>query len=1059
MIPALPEVKSLPRVVVEFCKRLMDHSDFKGEVSTSSGERLLQSTDNSIYQVIPQAVVYPRSAEDVKLLMKLMNLDEFSEVFVSARGGGTGTNGQALSEGIIVDMSKYMNRILEVNYEEGWARVEAGVVLDQLNAYLGREGYFFAPMVSTSSRATIGGMCATDGSGIGSLLYGKTSNHILELDLVMATGETFTSRSMSFDEWEKTTSDNPDSLVSGIYETVREIVTKKRQLIESVFPKLDRFMTGYNLYHAFENKSNINLNYIVSGSEGTLAMITEAKVGILKKPTEERVVVCKYQSFESGLRAADYLIKYTPTGIETIDGNIVALARAHSIWDSVGDFFSAPGDESLECVNYVQFTGYSGVELDSKVASLCAELDQRKGSAGELSSYVVASKKEDLSALWGMRKKGVGLLGSVPGRRKPQAFVEDTAVDPRVLADFIMDFRKVLDDHGLEYGMFGHIDAGCLHVRPALDLTDEKDQLLVRKLTQKIKELAKDYGGVLWGEHGKGFRGEFLPDFFGPELYEDLRKIKGAFDPNNRLNPGKFCTPPSSDDRIVKIDEAELRATFDKQIPSHVKSDFNLALDCNGNGACFNYNPKDVMCPSYRYSRSRLESPKGRASLMREWLRRLANEGFDPSKHFKDNMQSPSQLSSSTSLALADQALADSPASPIRDFGEKTTLSGRSTPVSDYIPIEDKDFSLQVYDSMNTCLSCKGCSAQCPIKVDIPELKSRFLNLFHTRYKRPLKDKLVRDTEKIHHLFSHFPLLNNIPFRIPFVRKMIEKATGLVDAPLLSHPPLKKRLIQLPLVTESDIEKMSESDRRKTVVIVQDPLTSFYEAHIVEMHVKLFQKLGLFVMVMPYGENGKAKHVKGFLAEFAQTAKKQHQRLNFLAKFGVSFVGIEPAVALTYREEYPRYVKDRQLYHVEMPQEYLWRMRNEIKNMDLSTERNKPRTGSKARKVVLFGHCGEKTATPDYSKKWVNVFSEFGLDVTVEPTGCCGMAGVYGHEKANQKSSRGIYDLHWKETVSEAKSEKAVMLATGASCRSQVKRYEGDLLLHPVQFLVEQMGL
>ena len=249
----------------------------------------------------------------------------------------------------------------------------------------------------------------------------------------------------------------------------------------------------------------MNLNYIVSGSEGTLSLFTKLKIKILPKPKFEKVVVCKFKSFESGLRSASYMVKHLPTGIETIDGNIVSLARQDNIWTSVERYFADEGDEEVMCVNYVQFTGHSQEEVAEKVDGLIKELQSRKGKPGELNSFIVAEKTEDLSALWSMRKKGVGLLGNKPGERRPQAFVEDTAVAPEVLADFIMDFCKILDSHGLDYGMFGHIDAGCLHVRPALDLKQSEDVKLMRIISDQIKDLAIQYKGVLWGEHGKRF--------------------------------------------------------------------------------------------------------------------------------------------------------------------------------------------------------------------------------------------------------------------------------------------------------------------------------------------------------------------------------------------------------------------------------------------------------------------------------------------------------------------------------------------------------------------------
>lgn len=1004
MIPVLNEKFSVSKEVSDFFNELKSEKNFTGEIALDDGERLIQSTDNSIYQVIPKAVVYPKTTEDVSVMMKIMSKPEYDSVRISPRGAGTGTNGQALNDCIIVDTSKYMKKILEVNLNEGYAVVQPGVVLDQFNEVLGKEGYFFAPMVSTSSRATLGGMCANDSSGIGSLLYGKTSNHLIDVKMVLSDGTVYDSRSLSESDLSKRVSQN--DIVSKILDTVKNIVTQKRDLIEKTFPKLNRFMTGYNLFHALEENGNINLNYIVSGSEGTLSLFTEMKVRIMKKPTFEKVVICKFKSFEDGLRSANYVVRHNPTGIETIDGNIVSLAREDNIWHDVSQFFSDPGDEEVQCVNYVQFTGHTQAEVDEKVKKLVEELNDRKGKPRDLNSFLVAEDKDDLNALWNMRKKGVGLLGNKPGERRPQAFVEDTAVAPEVLADFIMEFCSILDSYQLDYGMFGHIDAGCLHVRPALDLKQTEDKKLMREISDQIKDLSIKYKGVLWGEHGKGFRGEYLPDFFGPELYEDLRKIKAAFDPKNKFNPGKFCTPYGSDEKVTLIDEAGFRGDFDKEIPPGIKNSYEVALNCNGNGACFNYSPNDVMCPSYRQSGSRVHSPKGRASLMREWLRQISNSGYDPT------------------LIASEKYAAARPSNNLKD---------------------GSDFSHIVYESMKECLSCKACSSQCPVKVDIPELKAKFLNHYHTRYKRSKRDYLIKNTESLHAALSKFPAIYNLPLKIAGANKMIELMTGMVDPPLLSTPSLSSRLKSLNVGKLDELGRLSPLEKEKSVILVQDPLTSLYEADLVCDVVQFLDKIGIKVFVLPLLENGKAKHVKGFLREFKETAEKSSQVISSYSKHDVPLICIEPAIALTYREEYQKYVSKENLgYKVQMLQEYLAN-RKDLDKLIFEVDSSV--------KPALFGHCGEKTSSPSYAKQWIKVFSSFGLDLGVQSVGCCGMAGAYGHEKEHKKSSIEIFNIHWKNKWESVKANSFVPLVTGASCRSQVKRIEGLKPLHPVSFL------
>jgi FAD/FMN-containing dehydrogenase len=605
----------------------LKRSAFTGDVDTHYGGRLSAATDNSIYQVTPQAVLFPRSQADVECILQLATHDEFANVTFTARGGGTGTNGQSLTEGVVVDLSRHMNRIVEVNEAEGWAWVEPGVVLDQLNAHLKPHGVFFAPELSPSNRATIGGMVSTDASGKGSRIYGKTSNHVLALDLVFSDGSAWQSVPLDAAALQKLKSG--DDLVNQIYQGVDRIVTSKKELIKQRFPKLTRFLTGYNLAHAYTEEGQFNLNALIAGSEGTLAVVTGIKVKLTPLPTVKRLIVAKYVSFDDSLRAATILVQADPAAIETVDDTILTLARQDVVWDRVGKFFPQPGDARVKSINLIEFAGTDAEMVNADTQALCDQLEALLGQEHEAVGYQLATTDADIASLWELRAKGVGLLGNTEGNRRPIPFVEDTVVPPEHLAAYITEFRQVLDAYGLEYGMFGHVDVGCLHVRPALDLKDKTDERLIRVISDRVKDLVLKYGGVVWGEHGKGLRGEYMPEFFGPELYDDLRRIKQLFDPTNKLNPGKLVTPIDHPVSVKKLDDVPLRGHRDRQIPDAVQEAFQSAMHCNGNGACFNFDLDAVMCPSYKLTRDRLHSPKGRAGMMREWLRQLSRTGYD----------------------------------------------------------------------------------------------------------------------------------------------------------------------------------------------------------------------------------------------------------------------------------------------------------------------------------------------------------------------------------------------------------------------------------------------
>ena len=569
MIPRLPLRDTVETDVDRFLQKLK-HTDFSGEIRADFASRLLSSTDNSIYQILPQAVIFPKTTADVVAIFQLADQPDFQRLTFSPRGGGTGTNGQSLSTGIILDCSKYMNQILELNLSEGWVKVQPGVLLDQLNNYLKPHGVFFAPNLAPSSRATLGGMINTDACGKGSRIYGRTSDHLLELTWVLSNGTTTSSVPVAAKDLAqlKTKSDR----LGQIYSQVDEIVTSKQSLIEHQFPKMPRFLTGYNLAKVYDTQRQFfDLNRILAGSEGTLAVVTEAKLKLTPIPHYKELLVIHYACFDHALQAAQSLLTFNPAAIETIDETILDLAKQDEIYPRVQNLI---GD--ARAINLVEFVAENLAQLRATVEQLGQEL-----SCNAI-GYYQTSLPEEIASLWELRKRGVGLLGNRPGVRKPIAFIEDTAVPPVNLPAYIQEFKELLNEYHLDYAMFGHVDVGCLHVRPALNLQVTQDEALIRTISDRVVTLVRKYGGVMWGEHGRGFRSEYTPLFFGEELYQDLRKIKAAFDPQNRLNPGKIVTPLGSEEQVVTL-EAPLRGHFDRQVPTAMQTDYEVAFSCNGN--------------------------------------------------------------------------------------------------------------------------------------------------------------------------------------------------------------------------------------------------------------------------------------------------------------------------------------------------------------------------------------------------------------------------------------------------------------------------------------------
>ena len=549
-IAPLPRPASPPANVYRDFLAALQAAGFAGEIRADHANRTVQATDNSIYQRLSQAVICPAHADDVQLLARLLAEPAHRDVAVAARGGGTGTNGQSLTDGIVVDLSRNMNRILEINAQARWVRVEAGVVKDQLNAALKPHGLFFAPELSTSNRATVGGMINTDASGQGSCTYGKTRDHVLELDFVLMGGERLHSDALDDDELARRCA--RQDRVGKVYRTARRISDDKAALIDAKFPKLNRCVTGYDLAHLREPDGRFNLNSVLCGAEGSLGFVVEAKLNVLPIPKYSVLVNVRYAGFMDALRDARALLELAPLSIETVDSKVLMLAMKDFVWSSVTEYFPQDDARPTLGINLIEFSGDDEHDVDARVRAFVDHL--RTDTSVERLGHTLAAGDDAVKRVYAMRKRAVGLLGNVQGEARPQPFVEDTAVPPENLAAYIAEVRALLDGHGLQYGMFGHVDAGVLHVRPALDMKDPKQAALVRPVSDAVAELTQRHGGLLWGEHGKGVRSEYAPAFFG-ELYPSLQQLKAAFDPYNQFNPGKIATPPDPTLRLLKIDE------------------------------------------------------------------------------------------------------------------------------------------------------------------------------------------------------------------------------------------------------------------------------------------------------------------------------------------------------------------------------------------------------------------------------------------------------------------------------------------------------------------------
>ena len=932
----LPSTTAPPPNVQLYLKTLRS-SGYKGEILTDYADRLINATDNSIYQILPQAVLAPAVSGDLNIIMEVAASEAFRHIRFVPRGGGTGTNGQSLNDCIVIDTSKHLTGIVEINKQEKWVKVEPGIVLDQLNAALEKHGLAFPVHISTSKSCTIGGMVATDACGKGSCVYGKTGDYVLSLTCVLSNGEQIH------------TDRHDNNYIDGI-------LSEHYAQIKKYAPDLPRGLSAYDLLRAYNPDKNVtNFNRLFTGSEGSLAVIKHVKLRLIQKPRYKAMAAVFYTDFNAALEHVPAVLTFSPSAIETIDDHILALARQDSLWHDVQNILGA--NDSVKGAHFVEFESNDVETLNDAIQNF----ENAVHSHPKIARFMLSTGKNEIAALSALRSKCVGLLGNMDGNRRPIPFIEDTAVPPENLAAYIRDLKALFDKHQLVVGMFGHSDAGCLHVRPALDIRLEDDESLIRLLTDEVVSLVKRHGGILWGEHGKGMRSEYTEELCGTDYYAVMRLIKDHYDPRNKLNPGKIVTADAM--ALKKIDGVPLRGHSDREIADDVRDVYPKAMQCNGNGQCFSTMPDDTMCPSYKITRERKHSPKGRAALLREWMR-------------------------------------------LKSTNKK----------------EAQAFAKDVHDALSGCLSCKACTSTCPIHVNIPDMKASFLHEHYKFWRRPVRDYLIGFAEK----YASLRLLPLIP------------AFGLKDLPSRA-PQSLRRLMRKNNFKPYTLTALKDS--KNPVLIVQDAYTSFFEPQRVIAIMQFIRAVGFEPLVVPFQESGKSWHVRGFLSKFKSIANRNHDYFQQLAHHDVPMIGIDPSITLTYRDEYPKILKEQQNYKILLPEEWLM---DALQGRELPKIKTIPHPSYK-----LFLHCTESTMRPQSGDEWQEIFAAFGVQLDPVRVGCCGMAGVYGHEDEHIEHSKGLYTLSWKNKVDET------ALVTGYSCRSQIARMESFNAKHPLELLNE----
>jgi FAD/FMN-containing dehydrogenase/Fe-S oxidoreductase len=701
--------------------------DLKYDISTTA----IYSTDASVYREEPLAVVWPKSPDDIR---KVLDFARKEKTFITMRAGGTSLAGQVVSSGIIVDVSRYMNKILEINKDEKWARVQPGVVLDELNLVLKSYGLFFGPETSTSNRCNIGGMVGNNACGSHSVIYGSTREHTLEIKALLSDGSEVVFGNLDKDAFRKKCELN--SLEGMIYSNINRILSDKtnQEKIREGYPdpKVRRRNTGYAIdllleSSVFTENSEVKFNFckLLTGSEGTLAATTEIKVNLVPLPPANKALVCIHLNKKNDAYRANLIaLKFKPTAVEMMDDRILELTEDNQSQRNNRFFL----DGKPAAILIVEFARDKAEDLDIDAANMIEAMK----AAGYGYSFPIV-KGKDISKVWDLRKAGLGVLSNMKGDPKPVTLIEDTAVSVEVLPEYMDEIEALLDRYGKSSVYHAHIGSGELHIRPILNLKDKDDIKLFRYIGLDTARLVKKFRGSLSGEHGDGrLRGEFISVIIGEHNYNLLKDVKKCWDPDNLLNPGKITDTPPMDSSLRYVPGAptrEIETIFDF---SSSIGFIRAAERCNGTADCRKSAIiGGTMCPSFMATGDEYKSTRARANVVREFM----NKEGDPWDH------------------------------------------------------------KEIYDILDLCLGCKGCKAECPSSVDIAKIKSEFLQHWYDRHGISLRTRLIAYISTINKLGSIAPAVFNFFVKNKFTSGIIKNLTGFASErsiPLLYNITLRR---------------------------------------------------------------------------------------------------------------------------------------------------------------------------------------------------------------------------------------------------------------------------
>ena len=946
----------------------------EGEVRFDAFTRGRYATDASIYQILPQGVAFPKSEADIAAALTIA---AEHGVPVIARGGGTSQNGQPIGDGLVLDMSRHFNAIRDYDPQARTVSVAPGLVLEALNTRLRKDGLFFPVEPSTASRCTIGGMAGNNSSGARSLRYGKMVDNVLALKAMFHDGEPLALG-------EGAVSDNASPRARDLMAGMMALAGEHRAAIEAIFPKVQRRVGGYNLDELIVPRPN--LSHLLVGSEGTLAITTEATLKLSPLPQHRVMGVCHFPHFRAAMETTRHIVALGPAAVELVDNNVLVLGADIPLFvRTLADITRGRPN----CLLLVEFAGddLAGLKRDLK------RLDQCMADFGFPDAVVEVIEPARQKPVWDVREACLNIMMSMKGDGKPVSFIEDCAVPLEHLADYTDAVTAVFEKHGTRGTWYAHASVGCLHVRPILNMKTEAGVKAMRGIAEEACELVRRFKGSFSGEHGDGIsRSDFVEPMFGGRLTRAFEAVKDGFDPGNKLNPGKIVRSYHMDDRSLM----RFAPGYATPVPAQTALDwsdwggFGGAVEmCNNNGTCRKM-AGGTMCPSWRATQDEQHVTRGRANTLR--------------------------------LAISGQLGPDAFTSP------------------------------EMKETLDLCVSCKGCKRDCPTGVDMARMKVEFLHHYHAKHGLPLKERLIAFLPRYAPLAARLAPLMNLRDRNPLLAKLSESWLGFSarrSLPVWRRPWREAGGPADPSAVRGD---------GRDIVLFGDTFNRYFERENLEAAERVLGAGGYRLHRVAARDGARPlccgrTFLSAGLVEEARTEARR--TLDALAPFvakGARIVGLEPSCLMSFRDEFAALLPKAEVE----PLAKATLLIEELLAADMAAGRTTLPLGDQGGRIAhLHGHCHQK-AFDAMGAVEKTLRAVPGLEVRPIESSCCGMSGAFGYGAETIDVSLAMGELALLPAVRKAGAGDLVV-ADGTSCRHQIHDGAQREAVHVVRVLASAL--